>query len=125
MAICDGIASWGVGLPLLAAIGVIGIGAGQLASGLVDLVFLTFAVWRGSYRRGFSFTMVPLAAVVAASIPAWMIATALGKGVVALVASVAVGELIYAAVVMVWRRPIVLDAVSLGRRTARGFAFGS
>lgn len=121
MAICDGVASWAVGLPLLAAFGVIGIGVGQVASGLVDLVFLTVAVWHGSCRRGFGFTLVPLAAVVTASVPAWMIATALGKGVVALVASVAVGELIYAAIVMVCRRTIVVDAVRLGRRTAQGF----
>ena len=44
MAICDGIAAWCVGLPLLAAFGVIGIGVGQVASGVVDLVFLTVAV---------------------------------------------------------------------------------
>ena len=122
MAICDGVATWSVGLPLLAAFGVIGIGVGQVASGLVDLVFLTVAVWHGSSRRGFGFTLVPLAAVVTASVPAWMIATALGKAVVALLASVAVGELIYAAIVMVCRRPIVLDAVRLGRRTVRASA---
>jgi O-antigen/teichoic acid export membrane protein len=122
MAICDGVATWSVGLPLLAAFGVIGLGFGQVASGLVDLVFLTVAVWQGSYRRGFGFTLVPLAAVVAASLPAWMIAISLGKGIVALVASVAAGELIYGAIVMVFRGPIVTDAVRLGRRTARSFA---
>jgi hypothetical protein len=112
-------------LPLLAAFGVIGIGIGQVASGLVDLVFLTVAVWHGSYRRGFSFTLVPLAAAVTASVPAWIVATALGNGVVALVASVVTGELIYATLVMVCRRPTVVDAVRLGRRTARGFAHGT
>ena len=56
-----------------------------------------------------------------ASVPAWMIATALGNGVVALVSSVAIGELIYATIVMVCRRPTVVDAVRLGRRTALGF----
>jgi O-antigen/teichoic acid export membrane protein len=122
MAIADGLTTWAVGLPLLATVGVIGLGAGQAASGVVDLVFLTAAVWGGSYRRGFSITLVPLAAVVAGSIPAWLIAVALGKGVVALLASVAVGELIYAALVTVVRRPIVKDALRLGRRTARTFA---
>jgi O-antigen/teichoic acid export membrane protein len=122
MAIADGLTTWAIGLPLLAAVGVIGLGAGQAASGIVDLLFLTAAVWGGSYRRGFSITLVPLGAVVAACIPAWLIAVALGKGVVALLASVAIGELLYAALVTIARRTTVKDAVRLGRRTARSFA---
>jgi len=125
MTICDGLTSWAVGLPLLAVAGVIGLGIGQAASGLVDLLFLTFALWRGSYRRGFRLTLVPLAAVVAASIPAWMIAVSLGKGIPALVASVAAGELIYLAIVTVCRRPIVTAAFRLSRRTAQSFAHAS
>jgi O-antigen/teichoic acid export membrane protein len=125
MTICDGLTSWAVGLPLLAAVGVIGLGIGQAASGLVDLLFLTFAVWHGSYRRGFRLTLVPLSAVVAASIPAWMIAVSLGKGLPALVASVAVGELLYLAIVTVCRRSSVTAALRLGQRTARSFAHAS
>lgn len=125
MTICDGLTSWAVGLPLLAVAGVIGIGIGQAASGLVDLVFLTFAVWHGSYRRGFRLTLVPLSAVVAASIPAWMIAVSLGKGIPALVASIVVGELIYLAIVTVCRRSSVTAALRLGRQTARSFAHAS
>ena len=121
MAIADGLTTWAVGLPLLATIGIIGLGAGQAASGIVDLVFLTAAIWGGSYRRGFSITLVPLAAVAAASVPAWLIAVALGKGIVALVVSVAVGELVYLALVTVVRRPVVKDAFRLGRRTVRSF----
>jgi O-antigen/teichoic acid export membrane protein len=122
MAIGDGLATWAVGLPLLAAVGVIGLGFGQIASGVVDLVFLTFAVWHGRYRRGFGFTIVPLAAVVAASIPAWIAATSLGKGLAALLISIVVGELLYLAIVLVCRGTVVDDAVRLGRRTVRSFA---
>jgi O-antigen/teichoic acid export membrane protein len=122
MAVVDGLTSWAVGLPLLATVGVIGLGIGGFASGLVDLVFLTVAVWHGRYRQGFSFTLVPLAAVVAASVPAWIIADALGKDVLALVASVVVGELLYVAIMLVCRRSVVDHTVRLGRRTFRTFA---
>jgi hypothetical protein len=113
--------TWAVGLPLLATDGVIGLGVGQAASGVVDLVFLTAAVWGGSYRRGFSFTTVPVAAVVVASVPAWLIAIALGKGLVALLASVATGELLYGGLVTIMRRPTVRDAFTVGWRAARSF----
>jgi O-antigen/teichoic acid export membrane protein len=122
MAIVDGLASWAVGLPLLAAVGVIGLGFGSIASGTVDLVFLTVAVWQRRWRHGFSFTLIPLASVIAASIPAWLIATALGKNVVALLVSVLVGELIYGACMLLFRRPVVNHTVRLGRRTFRSFA---
>ena len=122
MAICDGLVAWGVGLPLLATSGVIGLGFGQIASGLVDLTFLTVAVWQRRYSHGFSITLVPAAAVIAASIPAWVVATSLGKGVVALVVSVVIGELLYAAIVLVCRGTVITDAVRLGRRTFRSFA---
>jgi glycerol uptake facilitator-like aquaporin len=111
-----------VGLPLLATSGVIGLGFGQIASGLVDLVFLTVAVWQRRYGHGFSLTLVPAAAVVAASIPAWVVATSLGKGVAALLVSVVIGELLYVAIVLVCRGTVVNDAVRLGRRTFRSFA---
>jgi O-antigen/teichoic acid export membrane protein len=122
MAICDGLALWGIGLPVLAASGIIGLGFGQLGSGLTDLLFLTVAVWQRPSRRGLSVTLIPLGAVVAASVPAWIIATSMGKGVVALLVSGLVGELIYLALVMVLRRRTITDAVRLGRRTARSFA---
>jgi O-antigen/teichoic acid export membrane protein len=122
MAVCDGLTSWAVGLPVLATAGVIGLGIGQIASGLVDLVFLTIAVWQRRYQRGFSFTLVPLAAVVAASIPAWIVANSLGKGILALVTSVAVGELAYVAIMFAVRRTVVDNTVRLGRRTFRSFA---
>jgi O-antigen/teichoic acid export membrane protein len=122
MAVCDGLVAWAVGLPLLAASGVIGLGIGQVASGLVDLVFLTVAVWHRRYSHGFSITLVPAAAVIAASIPAWAAATALGKGVAALLVSVVIGELLYAAIVLWCRGTVVNDAVRLGRRTFQSFA---
>ena len=122
MAICDGLAAWAVGLPLLATSGVIGLGFGQIASGLVDLVFLTVAVWHRRYRHGFSITLVPLAAVVAASIPAWLVATSLGKGVAALLISLAIGELLYGAIIFACRGTVVSDALRLGRRTFRSVA---
>jgi O-antigen/teichoic acid export membrane protein len=121
MAVCDGLATWAVGLPLLAVSGVIGLGVGVIASGLVDLVFLTVAIW-DRQLRGFSFTLVPLAAVVVASVPAWIIANALGKNLLALVASVAVGELVYIASMLMCRRTVVDRTVLLGRRTFRSFA---
>jgi O-antigen/teichoic acid export membrane protein len=121
MAVCDGLTSWAVALPLLATVGVIGVGIGQIASGLVDLVFLTVAVWQRRYRHGFSFTLIPLAAVLVASVPAWTIANSLGKGVLALVSSVAVGELVYAALMFAFRRAIVDSTVRLGWRTFRKF----
>jgi O-antigen/teichoic acid export membrane protein len=122
MAVADGVAAWAVGLPLLATVGVIGLGFGQIASGLVDLVFLTAAVWHRRWRRGFSLTLVPLGAVVAASVPAWAMATSLGKGVPALAVSLVVGELLYFAIVLVCRATVIDDAVRLGRRTFRSFA---
>jgi O-antigen/teichoic acid export membrane protein len=122
MAICDGLTAWAVSLPLLATVGIIGVGAGQIASGLVDLVFLTVAVWQRRYRHGFSVTLVPLAAVVTAAVPAWIVADALGKDVLALVASVALGELIYVALMVVCRRTVVDSTVRLGRRTFWSFA---
>jgi O-antigen/teichoic acid export membrane protein len=122
MAVFDGLATWAVGLPLLATVGVIGVGVGQIASGLVDLVFLTVAVWQRRWSHGFSVTLIPLAAVVAASLPAWAMATSLGKGIAALVVSVVVGELLYLAIVLVCRGTVLDDAVRLGRRTFRSFA---
>jgi O-antigen/teichoic acid export membrane protein len=122
MSICDGLALWGVGLPILAASGIIGLGFGQLASGLTDLMFLTVAVWKRPSGHSLSVTLVPLAAVVAASVPAWTIATSMGKDLGALLVSALVGELIYVVLVLVFRRHTVADAIRLGRRTARTFA---
>ena len=107
---------------MLATAGIIGVGAGQFAAGLVDLVFLTVAVWQRRYRHGFSLTLVPLAAVVTASVPAWIVANALGNDVLALLASVALGEAIYVAIMMVCRRTVIDSTVRLGRRTFRSFA---
>ena len=112
MAICDGLTAWAVGLPLLAT--ALGSSAWALArSPPVWLIWCSSPSRCGSrYRHGFSLTLVPLAAVVAASVPAWIVADALGKDLLALLASVALGELIYVAIMLVCR-PIILDAVEL------------
>lgn len=86
MAVTDGVAAWVVGLPLLALTGVIGLGFGHVASGLADLPFLTTAVWGTRSVREVELVLVSLMAVAAASVPAWLITEALGRGVVALVA---------------------------------------
>ena len=119
MSIVDGVATWGVGLPVLAAIGIMGVAIGQAAAGICDLVILTLAIWGGrSFGRGMV-TLVPTLVVVVAAVPAWLLTTVLGDGLVGLIVGVISSEIVYATGLFVVRRAAMMDVAHIGLRTAR------
>lgn len=125
MAVLDGIATWGVGLPLLASIGVVGLGFGQLAAGAVDVAVLGIAIWRTAAINAVRPALGALVAVAVGAATAWIVARSLGHGIGALCASILAGEVAYGAAMLAVRRAVAIDAVQIGLRTARRLAHAS
>lgn len=122
MTVLDAIAAWIVSLPLLALHGVIGVGYGQLACGMTDLAVLLLALWRGPAINAVGPTLSMMIAVATGALTAWLVCSWLGHGLPALVASIAAGELVYAATMLAIRRAVALDALRIGLRTVRQLA---
>jgi hypothetical protein len=80
------------------------------------------ALWRTTSVNGLSPTLIPLVAVAGAVVPAWLICSWLGPNVASLVASIAAGEALYVAALLVVRRATLIDAAQIGLRTARRLA---
>ena len=122
MGVLDALAAAAVGLPLLATIGVIGLGFGQIALGLTDLAVLALALRKGSRINALRPTVGPLLAVAGAAVPAWLLSSSLGANVPSLVASLATAEVLYLALLLLVRRASAIDALQIGWRTARRLA---
>lgn len=122
MTVLDGLATWIVALPLLALVGVIGVGWGQLACGLTDLTVLTVALWRGPAINALAPSLALMIAVGTGAVTAWLVCSWLGTNFGALLASIAAGESVYAATMLTVRRAAAIDALRVGLRTVRQLA---
>jgi O-antigen/teichoic acid export membrane protein len=107
-----------VGLPLLAAIGVVGLGIGMLVCGLAEFVFLAYVLRQNARIHLVRRAVGTIVAVLAGSVSGWAIASKGGPSIVAVIASVAAGEAIFLTVQALASRSLLHDSVRLMVRVA-------
>jgi len=125
MSALDGLTSAAVGLPLLAIVGVVGLGIGSLASALVDLVILSWTL-----RTGWSIDVVrpmmpPVLATLAGGFGGWIMAATVGPNVLSIVMAIMFGEAIYVFCMCVISPTAAADAIGVVSRVQQRFAHAS
>ena len=119
MTIVDSVATWGVGLSLVPALGVVGLSFGILAGTLVQLRFVDYAMRRDLGISVLSSIGVQTLVGLIAAFPAWFLAKHLGANVASVLASGVVALGAYLLALAIVRRELVVDVVRVVRRTTQ------
>lgn len=114
--ILQALAWFAVAFALLPVLGVEAVGMGWFAASAVEAVVLSRRTRRHMPLDVFRILALPAACAGIAALAGWLAAIYLGPNLVSMFAGGAAATLVYAGFMLVLRRPLVNDVVSLSRR---------
>ncbi len=118
-AILSGAVWFAVTFPLLPAMGVTAVGVGWFAAALSEAAILSHATRQETGARLAPQSAVQAIATALAGTTLWLVFSELGNGAVAAIGGLVSGGVLYLALVLTMRRPLLVELIDLAHRGRR------